>query len=74
MVVKPSSIIDACADGRRAAEAICRQFGIAFEQPPFEPPALSEHDILNVKQMRARKEPQRQAGDDPTGESGSIWG
>ena len=59
VVIKPSSIIDACADGRRAAEAICRQFDIEFEQSPFEPPALSEDDILNVKQMRARKEPQR---------------
>jgi putative selenate reductase len=59
VVVKPSSIIDACADGRRAAEAICRQFGIDFEQPPFEPPVLTEDEILTVKQTRARREPQR---------------
>jgi putative selenate reductase len=59
VVIKPSSIIDACADGRRAAEAICQQFGIAFEQPPFEQPALSADDILAVKQIRARKESQR---------------
>jgi putative selenate reductase len=59
VVIKPSSIIDACADGRRAAEAICDYLGIVFDQPPFAPPVLSQDELLAVKQMRARKEPQR---------------
>jgi putative selenate reductase len=58
----PESIIAACADGRRAAEAICRQFGIAFEQPAARMPVLSDADILRVKQVRARKQPQFQPG------------
>jgi len=56
----PKSIIAACADGRRAAEAICRQFGINFAQPPAHMPKLSEDDILANKQMRVRKLPQQQ--------------
>jgi putative selenate reductase len=51
----PAIIIQACADGRRAAEAICRQFGIEFGPPPAEMPELSQEDILQVKQERARK-------------------
>ena len=54
----PESIIAACADGRRAAEAICRQLGVQFDQPPATMPTLSEQDILDVKVVRARKEPQ----------------
>ena len=54
----PESIIAACADGRRAAEAICRQLGVQFDQPPATMPVLSEQDILDVKAVRARKEPQ----------------
>jgi putative selenate reductase len=42
----PAIIIEACADGRRAAEAICAQFGIEFGQPPSRPAALSEEEIL----------------------------
>jgi len=58
VVIKPSSIIDACADGRRAAEAICAHLGIPFRQPPAPMPVLSEEDIHAVKQVRARKEAQ----------------
>ncbi len=52
----------ACADGRRAAEAICRQFGIAFASAG-RPPRLAEDDILQVKQARARQGAQHAAGD-----------
>ena len=52
----PESIIAACADGRRAAEAICAEFGIEFVQPPAPPAELSEEEILQVKHIRARKE------------------
>jgi len=51
----PDIIIGACADGRRAAEAICAQFGIEFEPPPTHPAALGKKEILQVKQARARK-------------------
>lgn len=54
----PAIIIDACADGRRAAEAICSSFGIQFEPMPAHPANLSEKEIRQVKRVRARKEPQ----------------
>jgi len=54
----PAIIIQACADGRRAAEAICAEFGIEFEQPSGQPAVLSEEEILQVKRVRARKEAQ----------------
>ncbi len=55
----PESIIAACADGRRAAEAICSDLGIRFEQLPSRPAKLSESEIIAVKRMRARREPQQ---------------
>ncbi|PKO21272.1 MAG: putative selenate reductase subunit YgfK, partial [Chloroflexi bacterium HGW-Chloroflexi-1] len=54
----PESIVAACADGRRAAEAICRQPGVPFDQPPAQMPVLSDAEILKIKKTRARKEPQ----------------
>jgi putative selenate reductase len=54
----PESIIAACADGCRAAEAICRQLGLPFSQPPARMPKLTAEDILANKQMRVRKMPQ----------------
>jgi len=54
----PESIIAACADGRRAAEAICRELEIEFEQLPSHPAALSEEEITQVKRIRARRETQ----------------
>jgi putative selenate reductase len=54
----PESIIAACADGRRAAEAICRELKIEFAQLPSHPAALSEEEITQVKRIRARKEVQ----------------
>ena len=51
----PDIIIGACEDGRRATEAICRQFGIEFK--PLATPAaqLSENEILQVKRVRANQ-------------------
>ncbi|HEY67549.1 MAG TPA: FAD-dependent oxidoreductase, partial [Thermoflexia bacterium] len=54
----PATIIEACADGRRAAEAICRQLGVEFARPAVRLPALSEGEIVRVKRARARKEAQ----------------
>ena len=59
VVVEPGSIISACADGRRAAEAICRQFGIPFGEPAWERPRLSEDQVRAIKAVRARRVPQR---------------
>jgi putative selenate reductase len=52
----PESIIAACADGRRAAEAICDRFGTPFEPLASQPASLSEQEITDVKRMRARRE------------------
>jgi putative selenate reductase len=51
----PESIIAACADGRRAAEAICAKLGVEFRELPSMPPILSEKDVVRVKRVRARK-------------------
>lgn len=55
MVVEPSSIISACADGRKAAEAICRQFGITFAEPPKPAAVLSDQELNDVRGWRARR-------------------
>jgi putative selenate reductase len=51
----PAIIIQACEDGRRAAMAICRQFGVEFALLPARPVELSGEDILRAKGARARK-------------------
>jgi putative selenate reductase len=51
----PAIIIEACADGRQAAEAICAQLGIAWRALAREPRQLSEGDILQVRRARANK-------------------
>jgi putative selenate reductase len=51
----PATIIEACVDGRRAAEAICRQLGVAFDLPAVQFPVLSEEEIVQVKRVRTMK-------------------
>jgi putative selenate reductase len=51
----PAIIIQACEDGRRAAEAICQQLGIEFKPLPAHPAELTADDILQVKRARASK-------------------
>jgi putative selenate reductase len=51
----PESIIAACEGGRRAAEAMCRKWGIEYVQPPAPMPVLTNDEIMAVKQVRARK-------------------
>ena len=58
VVIKPDSIIAACADGRKAAEAICEHLCVPFSQPASRPATLSEQEIIEVKAVRARKIPQ----------------
>ncbi len=50
----PAIIIQACADGRRAAVAICDKLGVPFQLIVGQPGTLSEADILQIKQARAR--------------------
>jgi putative selenate reductase len=50
----PATIVEACADGRRAAEAICARLGVPFLPPPSSPAALSVADVLEVKRARVR--------------------
>ena len=52
----PGSIIAACADGRRAAEAICAEFGVDFRQLPPPPAELLEAEIAGIRRARARRE------------------
>ncbi|MDH7490657.1 MAG: putative selenate reductase subunit YgfK, partial [Anaerolineae bacterium] len=55
----PAIIIQACADGRRAAEAICAELGVPFRTLAPRLPKLSAQEILAIKRARARKEAQR---------------
>ena len=55
MVIEPGSIISACADGRKAAEAICQRLGVPCSPPSSPPARLSARDIVAVKAARARK-------------------
>ncbi|WP_148134068.1 putative selenate reductase subunit YgfK [Candidatus Formimonas warabiya] len=56
----PAIVIQACADGRRAAEAICGSFGIHFETLVSPQRGLSEEEILQAKRARTRKEARHQ--------------
>lgn len=53
VVVEPGSIISACADGRRAAEAICRRLGVPFDEPARPRPVLTRGDVDDVRRIRA---------------------
>ncbi|RLC71570.1 MAG: putative selenate reductase subunit YgfK, partial [Chloroflexi bacterium] len=57
----PSTIIEAVADGKRAAEAICQELGIEASLPTAALPVLSDKEIVKVKRIRARKEPQHKS-------------
>jgi putative selenate reductase len=68
----PATIVEACADGRRAAEAICQQLGVPFEQPSVQLPVLSEEEIVQVKRVRARKAAQHGAAMLPPDQRGGF--
>jgi putative selenate reductase len=68
----PAIIIEACTDGRRAAEAICAEFGIEFEQLASRPAVLSEEEILQVKRVRAQKEAQHKPEMLPVAQRGGF--
>ncbi|MFW6115800.1 MAG: FAD-dependent oxidoreductase, partial [Chloroflexota bacterium] len=52
----PATIIKACRDGERAAEAICEGLDVTFRRLEIELPTLSAEEILGVKRVRARRE------------------
>ena len=64
----PAIIIEACADGRRAAEAICEQLGIPFAPPRSSPSRLSDAEVLRVKRARARRTPRHRPDTLPVAE------
>jgi putative selenate reductase len=51
----PAIIIEACSDGRRAAEAICEQLSVGFSPFPAQMPSLTTEEIIKAKGARARK-------------------
>jgi putative selenate reductase len=53
----PAIIIEACADGQRAAEAICAALGIDFDRPQVVAPDLPEAALVAIKRARARQMP-----------------
>jgi putative selenate reductase len=55
----PESILAACADGHRAAVAICAEFGIEFRALPASSTELPADEIAAVRRARARKEPRQ---------------
>lgn len=72
VVAGPATIIEACADGRRAAEAMCREFGIRFTTLPFHPAPLTEADIVLFKSARARREIQHRPDRVPPDQRGGF--
>ena len=68
----PATIVEACADGRRAAEAICQQFGVPFQRPSVHFPVLSQEEIAHVKRLRAGKAAQHEAVMLPADQRGSF--
>jgi putative selenate reductase len=68
----PATIVEACADGRRAAEAICQQLGVPFERPSVHIPVLSQEEIAQVKRARARKAAQHEAAVLPPDQRGGF--
>jgi putative selenate reductase len=56
----PATIIEACSDGQRAAEAICDRLGVRFRRPSVELPTLSAEEIVKVKHVRARRKAQQE--------------
>lgn len=64
----PATIVQACADGRRAAEAVCGRLGVPFRVPEQASCRLDDEAWLRVGQMRARKERRQQPEQVPVSE------
>ncbi|MBC8426009.1 FAD-dependent oxidoreductase, partial [bacterium] len=61
----PETIIAACADGRRAAETLCTEFGVDFRTYEVTTPEMSDEEVARMKRIRARKEPQHHPASRP---------
>ncbi|MDR3265294.1 MAG: putative selenate reductase subunit YgfK [Synergistaceae bacterium] len=70
----PDTVIRACADGMRAAEAICESFGIRVRSDvyPERGPRLTDEDVLIAKRARARKTAPNREGLLPVAERGGF--
>ena len=68
----PAIIVQACEDGRRAAKAMCEELGIDFALPAARRPELSQDDIVQVKQRRARLAAQHEAEMVPVAQRGGM--
>ncbi|MFH1609897.1 MAG: putative selenate reductase subunit YgfK, partial [Candidatus Bipolaricaulota bacterium] len=68
----PATIVEACADGRRAAEAIARDLGLPFRSWPSHSAVLSEAEVARAKRARARIEPQWESRVLPLPERGGF--
>jgi len=55
----PATIVEACADGRRAAEAMCRELRIPFRSWSTAEASLSSDEVARAKRARARILPRR---------------
>ncbi|MCX7751164.1 MAG: putative selenate reductase subunit YgfK, partial [Candidatus Bipolaricaulota bacterium] len=55
-----ATIVEACADGRHAAEAICCDLRVRFWAPQDGLPVPSPAELRGVKLVRTRKEPRRE--------------
>jgi putative selenate reductase len=65
MVRGPAIVIQACADGRKAAKTICQQLGIDCVHPSVSSTSLTAEDVVAVKRARAIKVPQNHEGQLP---------
>jgi putative selenate reductase len=52
----PASVIAACADGRRAAEAICCDLGVSFRALTWPRAQFTDEELHRIRRSRARKE------------------
>ncbi|RPI49167.1 MAG: putative selenate reductase subunit YgfK, partial [Chloroflexi bacterium] len=66
----PAIIVQACADGRRAAEAICQELGLGFRAPFGQ--AAPVEEILPVKRARARRDAPQEPGLLPVAQRGGF--
>jgi putative selenate reductase len=55
----PAIIIQACADGLRAAQSICRKFDVDFRFPSHPASDFSDTDLQTIKLARIRKSHQQ---------------
>ena len=53
----PATVIEAIADGKRAAEHICRELGVHADLPSIGSPELSKEEMVSLKGARSRQEP-----------------